>query len=495
MIDRSLDATDNFPSSEGKLGADKNQRLSASQKSLYAFGDVADAVKNVALSQFLLYYLTVAVGLSGSVAGAILFVTLVVDAITDPVFGYLSDNTRSRYGRRHPFMFASALPFAVSLGLLFSVPAFESSGMRIAYVLTTLLGLRISFSAFILPYAAMSAELSSDYKERSVIMAYRIFFNNFANIAIITLGFGVFFAGSNALETRSAYVPFGWTCALLVLIAALVSATSTLGLRSRLQSVAVEPRAPFFHIFTELREVFANGSFRVLAMTAVVFWVAQGTQGALAVHAFRHFWQIDPATIRNVLYALVVGSLIGIPLVGVLLQRYEKKTICATGIAIFCIGQLVPSTMMLLGWIPKSVEWVFPVLASFYFILGMATASVAITFSSMMADATDEHEFIFGTRREGLYFSGLTFSGKCAIGLGAFVAGLALDLIAFPRDLAINPEQEIAYETVRNLGIVYGPGAAIISLLSVLCMVRYKLSSTRHAEIQAQLTTRNTGAI
>src|SRR4030095_3525322 len=79
-------------------------------KSLYAFGDVADGIKNTAIGTFLLFYLTPVCGLSGSLAGAAIAITLTVDAIADPLIGYISDNTRSRWGRRHPYLFGGALP-------------------------------------------------------------------------------------------------------------------------------------------------------------------------------------------------------------------------------------------------------------------------------------------------------------------------------------------------------------------------------------------------
>jgi GPH family glycoside/pentoside/hexuronide:cation symporter len=464
--------------------------LTFRQKSLYAFGDVADGVKNVALAQFLLYYLTVVCGLSGSLAGAALFISLFVDAITDPLFGYLSDNTRSRWGRRHPFMFVAAIPFAIALGLLFSVPAYESTWARFAYVVAVLLTLRISFSAFVLPYAAMTAELSSDYAERSVVMTYRNLLNICANVATVTLGFGVFMAGAGALESRQAYVPFGWVCAALVLVAALISAGSTYSIRHRLKDVSAAPQVPLGRVFTELSEVLANQSFRVLALTVVVFWVAQGTHGSLGVHAFRHFWNLEPELIRNVLYANTAGLALGIPLCALLLQRFEKKGISVGGIAAFCVCQFIPPVLVLTGILPKTEAVVYPLLCVFYFIPGLAMTCVAITFGSMMADATDEHELRFGTRREGLYFSGLTFGGKCAIGLGAFVAGLGLDLIGFPTDLASRPDQEIAAVTIRNLGIIYGPGAALMSCTSVAILMRHRLSSARLRSIQSELARR-----
>ena len=456
--------------------------FSMRRNSLYAVGDMA--------AQFLLYYLTVVCGLSGSLAGTALLIALVVDAVTDPFFGYVSDNTKSKWGRRHPFMFVAAFPFSLALGLLFSVPEFESKWTQFAYILSVLLVLRVSFSAFVLPYAAMTAELATDYAERSVVMTYRNFFYICANVTVVTLGFGVFLAGAGALESRQAYVPFGWVCAGLVLVAALISATSTFGLRHHLKDISNAPHVPITRIFGELKEVFANQSFRVLALTVIVFWVAQGTHGSLGIHAFRHFWHLDSELIRNILYANIAGLALGIPLCTLLLRQFEKKEISSGGIAAFCICQFIPPVLALTGLMPDSKEAVYVILSVFYFIPGLAMTCVGITFGSMMADATDEHELRFGTRREGLYYSGLTFGGKCAIGLGSFIAGITLDLIGFPTDLALHPDQEIATTTIRNLGLIYGPGAALISFVSVSILMRHRLDRAEHARIQNILAAR-----
>lgn len=465
-------------------------RLSVKQKSLYAVGDIADAMKNVALLQFLLFYLTAVLGMPGSLAGAALAIALAVDAVTDPLFGYMSDNTRSRWGRRHPYMFASGLPFALALGLLFSVPAIDSNWGLFAYVLTTLVVLRISFSAFILPYAALGAELSRDYHERSVIVTYRNFFNICANVACITLGFGVFMAGGGLLD-REAYIPFGWTCAAIVLAATLVSASSTLGLRHRLPAVVAEGTPGLVSFLREIRDVFRNPSFLILFLTVVIFWIAQGTAVSLGVHAFRYFWEAPTSAIQSILIANTAGLACGIPLSAFTLRRWEKKDVCAGGLILICVFLFVPPTLGIAGLMPAPGPTLFLVLGVIAFTMGLVQTSVAISFWSMMADAADEHDFLFGSRREALYFSGLTFGLKCAVGLGTLVAGVALDLIGFPRGLAADPGMEIPADTIRNLGLIYGPGAAMISLLSVIVLVRYKLDRRELGRIQGEVARRD----
>jgi GPH family glycoside/pentoside/hexuronide:cation symporter len=121
---------------------------------------------------------------------------------------------------------------------------------------------------------------------------------------------------------------------------------------------------------------------------------------------------------------------------------------------------------------------------------GWASTAVGISFISMLADAADEHELLFGSRREGLYFAGLTFSAKAAIGIGSLVAGIALDLIRFPRDTAVLQAGRIDADVVRNLGLIAGPIAGLIALTSAFVLIGYRLDARRYAEIQSALAAR-----
>lgn len=133
---------------------------------IYGSGALVENITTLFVGQLLLFYLTIVCGLSGTEAGVILGVTLVVDSIIDPVVGSISDNSRSRHGRRHPFMLASVVPIVVALALLFSIPLALKGPMLFLYALAALLAMRIGISFFYVPYMALGAELSDDYAER-----------------------------------------------------------------------------------------------------------------------------------------------------------------------------------------------------------------------------------------------------------------------------------------------------------------------------------------
>jgi GPH family glycoside/pentoside/hexuronide:cation symporter len=145
--------------------------------------------------------------------------------------------------------------------------------------------------------------------------------------------------------------------------------------------------------------------------------------------------------------------------------------------------------LRLSGVIPLSAA--IPTLAAAVAIATIGASIALIGFQSMMADAADEHEHLFFARREGLYFAGITTSAKASSGIGAFIAGVALDLIGFPHGAgAHGAAAHIPPETIRNLGLVYGPGAAICTAIAIVVLFGYRLDRSGHAKIRQELDQR-----
>ena len=111
----------------------------------------------------------------------------------------------------------------------------------------------------------------------------------------------------------------------------------------------------------------------------------------------------------------------------------------------------------------------------------------------MMADAADEHELLFGRRREGLYFSGLGFANKAATGLGVLVTALALDLIQFPKDIGQQVGAVLPHDVQVGLVVIWGPLASVGAVISLIIFAGYAISRQRHAEIAAELKVRRGG--
>lgn len=464
------------------------QRLSFRQTALFSFGDVVDGTITYGVGAFVFYYLTAVVGLSGTVVGALLALSIVCDAVLDPLIGSISDTTRSRYGRRLPFMFVAGFPAAVAFAMLYAVPEALGGWAVPVYVGTVLVLLRLSMSFFYLPYVAASAELSDVYAERSKIALYRSFFGCAANVVLLVLGYWVFMRGREGLLNREAYAAFGATIAVIAVAAALVSAFSAYSMRSRLKTPALEPGRRMRLMFSGLIEVVRNPSFWALFLCCLLFWVAGGLAGTLTLHANLYFWRL-PETIVGLFPVIsIAGYLAGLPVCSALLHMFEKRNVALIGLALTSCTQLLPVSLRLSGLLPHG-EPTYLVLASFTFVGGAAGCCAFVPWGSMMADAADEHELLFGTRREALYFASLLLAVKSAVGLGGLLAGLALDAIRFPRDVA-SINGPLPAQMVDNLGLIQGPVAAAIGVVAALMLLGYKIDRQALTRIQAALAAR-----
>jgi glycoside/pentoside/hexuronide:cation symporter, GPH family len=475
------------------MATPRKERLGTGIKVIYATGAAIDGISNSVLPTFLFFYLTAVCGLGASLAGFAVSCSLVVDAVADPFIGSMSDNLISRWGRRHPFLLASAVPMAISLGLIFSIPSGLSKWALFSYVVLVLLVLRLSVSGWVLPYQALGAELADDYDERSTIVAYRVFFAMPAVAICLTLGFLVFLRGPNGLLNRAGYVPFGWACGFIILLSALTATLGTRRLIGQLHRPSKQTRSSASRFFNEIRELLRHRSFLILAGAATVFFIALTANATLALHAGKFFWKLPNSVLQIMSLALFIAPILGILLVAVTSRRFEKRTLAIAGIVYIAASQFLLPVLKIVGILPDGGLGLYAPLVVNSVLTGMFVGAATIVYQSMFVDAADEHEVLYGARREGLFYAGLNLAVKCGAGLGALLAGVALDLIAFPVDIANrSPESlHIAAKTIRDLGWVYGPAPAAITLLGAALMFGYRLNRSAHARIRFELGQRH----
>lgn len=178
----------------------------------YGFGSVAYGVKESAFAYFLVTFYGVVIGLDERLVGLSLLFILVFDALSDPVVGYISDNWRSKWGRRHPFMYAAALPVSVSFYFLWAPPDW-SDGALFAYLIALAALIRTFITFYETPSSSLLPELARGYDDRANLQAWRVYFGWTGGNAMSLIGFGVFFRASaefeNGLMNRAAYADFG----------------------------------------------------------------------------------------------------------------------------------------------------------------------------------------------------------------------------------------------------------------------------------------------
>ena len=196
--------------------------LTFNTKFAYGIGQLAEGLKNSALSTFVLFYYNQVLGLSGTLAGTAILIALLFDAVSDPLAGSLSDNWQSRWGRRHPFMYASALPLGIAFFFLFSPPEGLSEFSLFLWLTVTVVLTRGAMTLYHVPHIALGAELSEDYDERTQVVSYRYFLGFAGYLVAYYLGFGVFFKDtaefSRGQFNVDAYAPFAFVLAVTMVV-------------------------------------------------------------------------------------------------------------------------------------------------------------------------------------------------------------------------------------------------------------------------------------
>ena len=475
-----------------------DSKLPLRTKVAFGVGQIAEGVKNTGFATFLLIYYNQVLGLSGSLAGLAIMIALCFDAVTDPLAGSLSDNLRSRWGRRHPFMYASAVPLGVCFYLLFVPP--EGLGELNLFLWLTVLAVltRSAMTLYHVPHLALGAELSDDYEERTTIVSFRQTFGVMGTLLTLAMGFLVFFVdeGDNKGNLiAEAYPPFALTAAVIMVASILWSAVGThdripyLMVPARTSAPAT-PSATLLRVFTDLVAAVRNRSFRWLFSGVIIVFVMVGVQQALGLYMGNYFWEFNSDELLLVSLAPAVGMLVGAPFARAINERFDKRPSVVLGTAWYTIFQLSPPILRLLEWFPENGDpLLMPLISVMYLVGGAGVVQALVTAGSMMADIADEHELESGRRQEGIFFGALSFSGKGASGIGNLLGGVALDLIAFP---AAAVPGEVPAEVLQRLGLTYGPLVMGFAVVSVWCYTHYGLDRARHAEILHALEARRT---
>lgn len=458
----------------------------ASTKLFYCFGQAVESGYLI-VNTFIFFYYTAVLGLSGSLVGTAVAISMVLDAAFDPLIGSWSDSVRSRFGRRLPVMLIGGPLTFVSMGLLFSPPGGLAPLLVFAWLTLTKMGVRGFASMYNIPYFALGGELSDGYVERSRIVAYRLLAGIVVSVMITALAYSVFFAGEGGLQRPERYPAFGWTIASLVLAGALICCLGVWRYAAALPQPKAAATPMLGRLPGELAEIFRNKSFVVLFLTMLAFTSAAGVNQTLNNHAYVFVWKLRPEAMQFLTYVYLFGILLGVPVTPLLLRWIEKKTASIIGFVMVMAAWTVLPGLRVAGLVTATGEAAMSWLLPMGLLVGLGSGIIFIAVPAMMADAADEHEHLFGQRREGLYFSGLGFAGKAAAGVGAMVGGFALDLMHFPREAGRQVHAVVSEDVLRWLIFSWGPVPAILCVIGTLTFLPYAITRARQDVIAAAL--------
>jgi Na+/melibiose symporter-like transporter len=468
-------------------------RLSFKTKIAFGSGAAAEAAAGIAFNTFNFLFYNQVLGLSGKLSGLAVAVALILDAIADPFVGSLSDRLRSKYGRRHPFMYAAAIPMGVSFYLIYAPPVGLSEWGLFAWFTFFYLAYRQSQTLYHVPHLALGAELSDDYRERSVVMAYN------ALLGVVG-GAGAFFFAWTTLSNspggsgaRENYEKMAMGVAIFVTLTIFISAWFT---RDRIPYLKqnLAPPEPFSlrAMLREIKDCLSNKNYRYLLLGLIFISITTGTRETLGAHMSLFFWGLEEKSIRVFGLASPPGFIIAFIVAARWHAKYDKRSAIIFSTILVIIAANVPVLLRLTNVLPHNgAKSLIPILMFFVFLFYTAVALLVISVLSALADIADEHELATGRRQEGVFFAARTFFAQVTTGVGHIVAGWAMDIIGFPQGAKPG---EVPEDVVWKLGIIDGPLVAIPAIIAAVFYSRYQIDRKTLTNIQSQLAARRSKA-
>lgn len=485
-MDIAVGRLEDVPSSGTPVAPVTRPRVPVFTRICYGFGSVAPGIREGGFNYFLLLFYSQVIGIDARLVGLAITVGLVADAILDTGIGYWSDNLRSRWGRRHPLMYASAIPYAIGFFMIWVPPAGWSNTALFWYIMLLGMGVRFVASLFEIPHTALAAEMTEDYVERSSLVSYQYYFAWTIGTLMTVVTFALIFpsfvtaAIPSGQFNREAYMVYGLVCSILIFAAVLIG---TLGTHSQIPHLKAAPpkRAMSLRIMLgEIMETLGNRSFMALFIAAAFGAIATGVGASLTFYMSSYFWGFTSQQQALLSLSVVVSAVIGgilAPLVSRTIGK--RKGAFIMGMAAF-LGLPVPILLRLAGILPPGNG---PEV--FWFVLGVTIFDVGliiafqILVASMMADLVEPAELKTGRRSEGLFSASTRLLAKLVQGLGVAAASIVLTTAGIKAGAS---PSEVTPDAIWRLGALYAPAVLSLWMAMMLALSFYKIDRSDHED-------------
>ena len=456
------------------------RKVDFSTKLYYGFGAVANGAKSNGFNYLLLFYYSQVIGLRADLVSLGILIALVFDAVSDPLVGYISDNTHSKLGRRHPYMYAAGLPVAIAYYFLWSPPAFDETGLFLYFVCMAVL-IRTMITFYEIPATALVAELTDDYDQRTEMMSFRYFFGWWGGLTMAVMNYLVFLPEEKGgLEYVEGWSHYGLTASIVIFISIYVSA---IGTHKHIPYLRKPPRSEPFSLSRtkkELKETLSNRSFFALFASALLQAVAAGVSTSLSIYFSRHFWELTSTQIGYMNIPYFFSAFVALMLAPRASRWLGKKKGGMIILALAFGMAPMPFILRVMGLFPDNgTETLFWTLVVFNTIEVTLIIMSSSLIAAMIADVVEDSEVKTGRRSEGIFFAANSFAQKAVNGLGVVVAGQILAIIQFPTKAKPG---EIPQETLFDLAYIYVPVLLFFYLFALTVLSLYKINREDHSE-------------
>lgn len=451
------------------------RKLTFWNKFAFGFGDIGAAIGAGVNGFYLNAFLLDVAGLRPASVAIIFGLAQFWDAVNDPIIGWLTDRTKTRWGRRRPWLLFGALPFALAFLMHWFVPQMDE-GMKFWYYLLVAILYRTAFTAVNVPYTAMTPELTDDYDERTQLNGFRFTFSILGGLIAIVAHPSLVALGGGDLYSGHMISAGIW--AFFIALSAWGCFAGTF--EHPVGDKETVPGNPF----RDALSVFQNRPFLLVTGIYLMSWLSlQLIQQFLQLYV--RYWVQAEANLPLYLLTLQVTAFVFLWVWGYLTRKIGKKNVYFVGAVIW-----IAALLMLLMIDRGQADLIFFVA----FFAGMGVSTAYLIPWSMLPDVVDYDESITGERREGTFYGLFALLQQIGISAGIFLGNLSLESAGYITPQVMDGVMQSVQQpdsVLLVLRLIVSLIPAVVLALSIPLAIAYPITRQRHDEIRAKLAERS----
>ncbi len=441
--------------------------LSRRQKIIYGAGDIGFSLTSTILGAYFAIFLTDIVGVDPGYAAIALFIGRSWDYVNDPLIGYISDRTRSRWGRRRPFLLFGALPFAMAFTMLWYRPAWESQLALVIYYAIAYLLFDTTATFLYMPYFALTPELTDSYDERTSLTTYRMFFSILGSLVAFTVP--IMIIGKLSPENAPRMLMMG---AIFAAVSAAPMLLVFFGTRER--SEFMQQSQP--NLRDSLKAALKNRPFVFCAVIYLLTWVSVTILETSLLYYIKYVVQRENYS-DIIMASIFVTGILALPLWEWASRKFGKRLAYVYGIAFWAVVQMV--------LISLTASTGLGVILALCVLAGIGVSAAHVLPWSILPDAVEWDEYQTGERHEGMFYSLITLMQKIASSLAIPLMLLMLKVTGYQS----NAVQQSS-SALWGIRIAIGPIPALLLITGIVFALRYPLDRERFSQVVAELEKR-----
>tara|TARA_B100000035_G_scaffold63065_1_gene51116 strand:- start:6405 stop:7730 length:1326 start_codon:yes stop_codon:yes gene_type:complete len=440
-------------------------KLSFRSKFFYGGGDFAINIMWQLTVFYLLFFYTDIFGLSPANAGLVFFIAKIWDAITDPIMGYIADNTSTRWGKFRPYILFGSVPALIMIILCFTSPDLSQSG-KFYWALFTYITFTTLYTVIAIPVGSLIPAMTQDRDERTSLASFRFLGASSGSIAVAVLTLplvGLF---------SSPQYGFPIVIACLAFFGAIFAFLCFYNTKE-IYSKPYEKNIGFKEI---IKMIFTNFPLHFVILALLTTWVANNTKQLTTIYFVKYNLNLE-AYFSPILLGVILQIMFGAYLTNLIKHRFEKKSLFMIGTFLYVITDLI--VYFITGY---ENFWLLAFVTSFGFI-GFGMAGVMAW--SMIADTVEYGEWKSGFRAEGLLNAAHVFVFKLSVGVSAWLAGFVLETTNYVANAPIQNQETL--EGLTIMGFIF---PAIAGSIAIIITYFNKYDSTFYEKIFTDLKQR-----